>query len=195
MPRVVRSTRNTTKKNELEKLDQATTTTNNNIKSTTTNSTRDPSVDNYKLHFELTDLEPTKSTSTPHTNEDIERVLDQDQRGGVGDDNSQGLSIGKIESDQRVGEDRDGSGEPDHTSSNIDQPRESHIQHDRYIPRSTSPNNNIHNKYPIDPHLSYIPQYLSESESKSTSTILCSPCIADDKCSSIIVTITIVRRL
>jgi len=176
MPRVVRSTRNTTKKKELEKekSDQGVITT--NIKTTTTNSTRDPSVDNYKLHFELTDLEPTKSTTTPHTDEDIERVLHQDQRGGVGDDNSQGLSHGKIESDLRVDEDRDGSGEPDHTSSNIDQPRESHLQHDRYIPRSTSPN---HNKYPIDPHLSYIPQYLEQSESESTSIILLSPCIAD----------------
>lgn len=167
MPRAVRSTRNTVKKNHLqkekEKLQQEPTTT--NIQTTTTNSTRDPSVDNYKLHFELTDLEPTKST-TPRTNEDIGQVLDQDQRGGVGDDNSQGLTLGKLESDSRVDEDRDGSGEPDQTSSNIDQPRVNTTRHERFIPRSSSP---IHHKYSIDPHLSYLPQYLHQSESESRS--------------------------
>ena len=176
MPRVVRSTRNATKKKELEKDNSDREASTTNIKTTTTNSARDPSVDNYKLHFELTDLEPTKSTTTPHTDQDIERVLHQDQRGGVGDDKSQGLSHGNIESSVRVNEDRDGSGEPDHTSSNIDQPRDSYPQQHRYIPRSTSPNNN---KYPIDPHLSYIPQYLQQTESESTSIVLRSPCIAD----------------
>jgi hypothetical protein len=165
MPRSVRSTRNSAKKDAAQKVKQETTTT--NIESSSTNSTRDPIVDNYKLHFELTDLEPTKS-NTPHTNQESDSVLNQDQRGGVGQGNHQ-VSLGKIESAVRVDEDRDGSGEPDHTSNNIDQPRQIQIQHERYIPRSVSPS---HHKYPIDPHLSYLPSYLEQPESESRSPFI-----------------------
>jgi hypothetical protein len=166
MPRPARSTRNSVKKkkDDENKVAQSDTT---NIKPTSTNSTRDPSVDNYKLHFELTDLEPTKST-IPQTDKDVQGVHEQEQGGGVGEHREQGSTVGRIESDPRVHEDRDGSGEPDHTSSNIDQPRVSQIQHDRFIPRSTSPTH----KYPIDPHLSYLPQYLHENESASLSSFI-----------------------
>ena len=166
MPRVVRSTRNNAKKEQDEKVKDKVITT--NIEPSSTNSTRDPSVDNYKLHFELTDLESTKSNTTPHNDGgDIQGVLKHGQGGGVGKHSELGSTVGKVEADLRVGEERDGSGEPDHTSNNIDHTRQIQIQHDRFVPRSTSPNNN---KFPIDPNLTYIPQYLHESDSKSCST-------------------------
>lgn len=175
MPRVVRSTRNNTKNKVDEKVKDEAITTTTNIEPSTTNSTRDPSIDSYKLHFELTDLKTTKSNTTPHTEDDTQSVVKQGQGGVVGQHSRQGSIEGKVESDLRVGEDRDGSGEPDHTSSNdIDQPRQTQIPPDRLVPRSLSPNhndnNNNNNKYPIDPQLAYIPQYLHESESKSSTS-------------------------
>lgn len=143
-----------------------------------TNSTPDLLVDNYNLHFELTDLE--KSNTADNSNNDNEHI----DRVQVGQ-SQVGLSSEKIVSPILPEDhDRDGSGEPDHTYPDVNPPRVS----EKKRLNSTSPH---HTSYP-PPYL-HNQEYPYHTESESFYRLLQSN-TDPYKCSTITVATTKVRN-